>query len=57
MAISLQFWKCIEIDKDAKPLAVIDPAIGTLLPAWECKQSWLLRNFVPTIDFASYASL
>ena len=37
-------------------LAVIDPVIGTIFPAWECKQTWLLRNFVPTIDFTSSQS-
>lgn len=25
----------------------------TLFPAWECKQIWLLRSFLPTIDFTS----
>ena len=25
----------------------------SLFPAWECKQTWLLLNFVPTIDFTS----
>ena len=33
-------------------------AIGyhSLFPAWECKQTWLLLNFVPTIDFTSSQS-
>ena len=25
----------------------------SLISTWECKQTWLLLNFVPTIDFAS----
>ena len=25
----------------------------SLFPAWECKQTWLLLNFVPTIDFTN----
>ena len=25
----------------------------SLFPPWECKQTWLLLNFVPTIDFTS----
>ena len=25
----------------------------SLFPAWECKQTWLLLNFVPIIDFTS----
>ena len=25
----------------------------SLIPAWECKQTWLLLNFVPIIDFTS----
>ena len=25
----------------------------SLFPTWECKQTWLLLNFVPTIDFTS----
>ena len=25
----------------------------SLFPAWECKQTWLLLNLVPTIDFTS----
>ena len=25
----------------------------SLFPAWECKQTWLLLNFVPTINFTS----
>ena len=25
----------------------------SLFPAWECKQTWLLLNFVPSIDFTS----
>ena len=25
----------------------------SLFPAWECKQTWLFLNFVPTIDFTS----
>ena len=34
-------------------LGVIDPVIGTLIPAWKCKQTWLLPNFVPIIVFTS----
>ena len=35
-------------------LAVIDFLIKTLFPVSECKQLWLLRNWVPNIDFTSY---
>ena len=35
------------------PLPVIDPVIGTLFPAWDSKQTWLLRNFVPENVFTS----
>ena len=35
------------------PLGVIEPVIGTLFPTWECKQTWLRRNFVSTINVIS----
>ena len=42
---------CTEIIIAKKKSRVI--SFHSLIPAWECKQTWLLLNFVPTIDFTS----
>ena len=43
------FWKSIKIDKRCQTTSWYN-----LFPAWECKQTWFLRNFVLTIDFTSF---
>ena len=44
-AILLYFWKCIKINKRCQTISWYN-----LFPAWECKQTWLPRNFVSIID-------